>query len=92
MSIVTYTSCAYRLPCGICTRTNIACTVDAMPAAPVQPNMVSAYAAPAYPYNHMTIIGGGCEVEEERQPTWKFCPNCGAEMRKETEDEDNSQI
>lgn len=21
-----------------------------------------------------------------------FCPNCGAEMRKETEDEDNSQI
>ena len=59
MSIVTYTSCTYRLPCGICTRTNMACTVDAMPAAPVQPNMVSVYAAPAYPYNHMTITGEG---------------------------------
>lgn len=67
MSIVTYTACAYRLPCGICTRTNMACTVDAMPAAPVQPNMVSVYAAPAYPYNHMTITGEG-EWRDERRP------------------------
>ena len=22
-----------------------------------------------------------CIVEEEREPLWKFCPNCGADMR-----------
>lgn len=29
----------------------------------------------------------GCTVEEERQPTWRFCPNCGADMQMKSQEE-----
>lgn len=38
--------------------------------------------------HHETII----HSNEMSTPWEKFCPNCGADMRKETEDADNSQI
>lgn len=57
------TYCAYRLPCGICTRTNSVCPLM-QTFTSAKPPIVSVYAAPVYPFNHMDITtseDGTCE-------------------------------
>ena len=45
--------CAYRLPCGICQRTNAVCPLSANTITTNEPPMVAVYAAPVrYPYNY----------------------------------------
>lgn len=36
-------------------------------------------------YEDWKCSGCGCVVEEEREPLWNFCPNCGADMRTPTQ-------
>ena len=51
----TINTCFYLLPCGICSKTNKVCQENTPVTINTEPPIVSVYAAPAYPYNHMKI-------------------------------------
>jgi len=63
--------CSFRLPCGVCTRTNSFCPLSSGFPIGAEPPMISVYAAPArYPYN-FSYNGGTTASSKEYVSTDK---------------------
>lgn len=83
-------------PCRACGVCDVLDDVEAAPAADVAPvkhgywvGEYDGYADgnPCYDTWHCSECGWECDDDEE--PTWKFCPNCGAKMDESLEGEDD---